>query len=110
MAPSRSKRISPMTRDRLQRDVSSVIKPPTISLVLGVVVSKDWCIRQIDINNAFLQGRLEKDVYMIQSSRFVDKDRPDYVCKLKKALYGLKKAPRAWYLELHNFFASVRFS
>ncbi|KFK26434.1 hypothetical protein AALP_AA8G247800 [Arabis alpina] len=40
---------------------------------------------------------------MTQSSGFIDKDRPDYVCKLHKAIYGLKQAPRAWYMELSNF-------
>lgn len=34
---------------------------------------------------------------------FVDRDKPDYVCKLRKALYGLKQAPRAWYMELRTF-------
>lgn len=41
---------------------------------------------------------------MIQLSGFVDVDRPSQVCKLKKAIYGLKHAPRAWYLELKNLF------
>lgn len=40
---------------------------------------------------------------MSQPLGFIDRDRPDYVCKLHKALYGLKQAPRAWYLELRTF-------
>lgn len=40
---------------------------------------------------------------MQQPPGFVDKDRPDYVCKLKKPIYGLKQAPRSWYNELKWF-------
>lgn len=46
---------------------------------------------------------------MTQPPGFVDKDRPNYVCRLRKALYGLKQAPRAWYIELRNYLISVGF-
>lgn len=88
---------------------SPVIKSTTIRIVLGIAVDRDWPIRQLDVNNAFLQGTLKEDVYMVQPPGFIDGDRPDYVCHLKKALYGLKQAPRAWYLELRNFLLSVGF-
>lgn len=66
-------------------------------------------MRQLDINNAFLQGKLDEDVYIAQPSGFVDRDKPNYVCKLRKALYGLKQAPRVWYTELRNFLISSGF-
>lgn len=73
------------------------------------IFSPVWPIRQLDVNNAFLQGTMKENVYMVQPPRFVDSDRPEYVCHLKKALYGLKQAPHAWYLELRNFLLSVGF-
>lgn len=82
---------------------SPVVKQAIVLIVLGFAVARDWNLRQLDVNNAFLQGHLIEDVYMEQPVGFVDKDKPDYVCKLRKALYGLKQAPRAWYLELRTF-------
>lgn len=72
-------------------------------------MDRDWVLRQLDINNAFLQGNLEEDVYIAQPAGFVDKEKPHYVCKLRKALYGLKQAPRAWYMELRNFLLASGF-
>lgn len=46
---------------------------------------------------------------MVQPPGFIDKDRPDHVCHLKKALYGHKQTPRAWYLELLTFLLSIGF-
>lgn len=82
---------------------SPVVKPTTIRQVLSIAVSCQWPLRQLDINNAFLQGKLEDDVFMTQPPGFQDPSNPTAVCKLHKAIYGLKQAPRAWYNELKTF-------
>ena len=81
----------------------------TIRIVLTLAVRQGWPIRQLDVNNAFLQGTLKEEVFMIQPPGFVNKNFPDHVCRLKKALYGLKQAPRAWYTELRVFLLSLGF-
>nr|GEY96084.1 hypothetical protein [Tanacetum cinerariifolium] len=50
------------------------------------------------------------EVYVSQSDGFVDLDNPNHVYKLKKALCGLKQAPRAWYDMLSSFLISQGFS
>ncbi|CAM8919891.1 unnamed protein product [Rhodiola kirilowii] len=40
---------------------------------------------------------------MAQPPGFIDHARPDHVCLLKKALFGLKQAPRAWFTKLGSF-------
>ncbi|KAJ3708372.1 hypothetical protein LUZ61_012077 [Rhynchospora tenuis] len=76
---------------------SPVIRPTTIRIVLSIAVSQKWPIRQLDINNAFLHGDLHETVYMHQPPGFSDAQFPSHVCLLKKAIYGLKQSPRAWF-------------
>lgn len=87
----------------------AVIRLITIRLVLDVAVKKNWRIHQLDINNVFLHGTLEDEVYVFQPPGFVDKDLPHYVCRLNKALYKLKQTPRAWYTELRHYLLAMDF-
>ncbi|KAG7533328.1 Reverse transcriptase RNA-dependent DNA polymerase [Arabidopsis thaliana x Arabidopsis arenosa] len=89
---------------------SPVIKSTIIWTVLEVAVKRNWSIHQVDINNAFLQGTLTEEVYVSQPPGFVDLDRLNHVCRLQKALYDLKQAPRAWYQELRNFLLKAGFT
>ena len=52
---------------------------------------------QMDVKSAFLNGMLQEEVYVEQPKGFVDPHRPDDVYKLKRVLYGLKQALKAWY-------------
>jgi hypothetical protein len=79
---------------------SHVVKIATIIIILFIVVSKNWCLRQLDVQNAFLHDVLEEDVFMKQPPGFEDPSYPQHVCKLNKALYGLKQVPMAWYSKL----------
>lgn len=88
---------------------SPVIKSTTIRLVIYIAVNRGWQIKQLNVNNAFLQGDLQKEVYKTQPPGFVDRDRPDHVCRLKKPIYGLKQAPRAWYMSLKQHLLDIGF-
>jgi hypothetical protein len=69
---------------------SPVVKAATIHIVLSIAVSRGWSLRQLDVQNAFLHGVLEEEVYMRQPPGYEDTQHPGYVCKLDKAIYGLK--------------------
>jgi histone deacetylase 1/2 len=72
-----------------------VVKADTIRLVLALSVSHGSSLRQLDIKNTFLHGVLEEEVYMKQPPSFENPHAPHHLCKLDKALYGVKQAPRA---------------
>nr|GEW90881.1 hypothetical protein [Tanacetum cinerariifolium] len=55
-------------------------------------------------------GELKEEVYVSQPEGFVDPDHPTHVYRLKKALYGLKRAPQAWYDTLSRFLLDNNFS
>ncbi|GAU16981.1 hypothetical protein TSUD_37390 [Trifolium subterraneum] len=87
-----------------------VVRPQTIKIILIIALTKGWKMHQLDVNNAFLQGPLNEDVYMAQPPGLKDSHHPTYVCKLHKAIYGLRQAPRAWHDALKTFITSHGFT
>ncbi|KAA3470479.1 Retrovirus-related Pol polyprotein from transposon TNT 1-94 [Gossypium australe] len=82
-----------------------------IRVVLALVVSMAWSLRQVDINNAFLNGDLHEEIYMVQPLGFEQQwsNRKQLESRLRKALYGLKQAPRAWFHKLKEFLVATKF-
>src|SRR5271156_2672998 len=63
----------------------------------------------MDVKSIFLNGILEEEVYIEQPEGFFNPNKRNMACRLHKALYGLKKAPRAWYERLHSYLISIVF-
>lgn len=89
---------------------SPIVKTATIRLVLAVVVSRGWSLRQLDVKNMFLHGVLEEEVFMRHPPRYEYAHAPYLVCKLDKSLYGLKQALRAWFSKLSSKLQELGFS
>lgn len=82
---------------------SHVARFETIRLILALIAHMKWKVFQFDVKSAFLNGTLEEDVYVQQPQGFVISGQEGEVYKLKKALYSLKKVPRAWYGRLNSY-------
>jgi hypothetical protein len=61
-----------------------------IRLLFAYACSKNIKVYQMDIKSTFMNGEIEEEVYIEQSEGFQLSENIDYVCKLKRALYGIK--------------------
>ncbi|KAK8636397.1 hypothetical protein V6N13_124143 [Hibiscus sabdariffa] len=66
------------------------------------ILLDDYEIWQMDVKTAFLNGKLEEDVYMTQPEGFVTPENAGKVCKLQRSIYGLKQASRSWNLRFND--------
>jgi hypothetical protein len=82
---------------------ASVAHLEAIRILLAFATSKGFKLYQLDVKIAFLNGVIQKEVYVRQPPGFENPKYPDRVYKLSKALYGLKQAPWAWYARLKPF-------
>lgn len=81
---------------------SPVVHPTTIRIIISLALSREWSIRQLDVQNVFLHDDLHETVYMKQPPEFFDPSLPNHVCILSKSLYGFKQPPRTWFQTLSS--------
>jgi hypothetical protein len=88
---------------------SPVVHPATVRLILLLALTSSWRLHQLDVNNAFLHRILYDEVYMEQPPGYTDPLFPRHVCRLKRALYSFKQAPRAWFHRFSSFLLQIGF-
>ena len=86
-----------------------VSKMTTIRTILAIAASQSWRLHQMDVKNAFLHGDLQEEIYMKLPSGMTTSS-PHDVFKLRRSLYGLKKAPRAWFEKFRSTLLSFSFT
>jgi hypothetical protein len=70
--------------------------------LLVLAAQEGWCVHHMDVKSAFLNGDLKEEVYMHQPPGFTIPDKEGKVLRLRKTLYGLRQAPRAWNAKLDS--------
>jgi hypothetical protein len=79
----------------------------SIRSAISIAVNMGWKVHQMDVKTAFMNGLIQEEVYIKKPLGFEVHGRESHVCRMKKALHGLKEDPRAWYSRidayLHQF-------
>lgn len=90
-----------------------VAKLVTVRMILALAAMNGWEIDHMDVVTAFLNPPINDDIYMLlpEGVDWLDPSKPAGItaCKLNKALYGLKEAPRLWYQHIDEFILSLGF-
>ncbi|KAL9253956.1 Retrovirus-related Pol polyprotein from transposon RE1-like protein [Drosera capensis] len=73
-----------------------VARLEAIRIFLAYAAYQGFKIYQMDVKSAFLNEKLQEEVYVEQPLVFEDYEYPNHVYRLDKTLYGLKQVPRAW--------------
>ncbi|KAL4282375.1 hypothetical protein GQ457_03G013570 [Hibiscus cannabinus] len=86
-----------------------VARLDTIKLLIAIAGQLGWNVFHLDVKSDFLNGELEEDIYVCQPEGFVVPGKEHQVYKLKRALYALKQAPRAWYYRIDSYLQKLGF-
>lgn len=86
---------------------SPVVRHGTIRYLMATAVNRGMKIFQMDAITAFLQGELTEEIYVDQPEGF--HDGTDRVCRLNRAIYGLKQAGRVWNQKLDAYMIKIGF-
>nr|GFA76800.1 ATP phosphoribosyltransferase 1, chloroplastic [Tanacetum cinerariifolium] len=76
---------------------SPVTRITSIRTILAIAALRNLEVHQMDVKTAFLNGDLEKQIYMNQPEGFIAPGLEGKVYRLVKSLYGLKQAPKQWH-------------
>ncbi|GJV53333.1 retrovirus-related pol polyprotein from transposon TNT 1-94 [Tanacetum coccineum] len=92
-----------------EESFAPVARLEAIRIFLAFAAHMNMVVYQMDVKTVFLNDNQREEVYVSQADGFEDPDNPNHVYNLKKALYRLKQAPRAWYDMLSSFLISQDF-
>jgi hypothetical protein len=88
---------------------SPVVRINAVRLLLSWAVKEDLEIHHMDVKNAFLQGELHDEIYICQPEGFEWQGSESKVCKLNKAMYGLKQGSKQWNRKIDTTLKLIKF-
>ena len=86
-----------------------VARMESVRLLLALAAQEGWRVHHMDVKSAFLNGDLKEEVYVHQPPGFTIPGQEGKVLRLRKALYGLRQAPRAWNAKLDSTLKKMGF-
>ncbi|GJV64755.1 retrovirus-related pol polyprotein from transposon TNT 1-94 [Tanacetum coccineum] len=93
-----------------EESFAPVARLEVVRTFVAYAAHMNFPIYQMDVKIEFLSGPLKEEVFVRRLDGFVDLDFPNHVYRLKKALYGPKHAPRAWYDKPSSFLIEHHFT
>lgn len=88
---------------------SPLVRFESVRSFLALAAQHNLHVHQMDVSSAFLNGKLSEKLYMTQPEGFIEKGKENFVCKLDKAIYGFKQAPKCWNSSLDAYLKSLKF-
>lgn len=79
-----------------------VARIEAVRLLLALGAQEGWEVLHMDVKTTFLNGDLQKEMFVQQAPSFAQPGQEHKVLKLHKALYGLHQPPRAWNQKLDD--------
>jgi hypothetical protein len=68
-----------------------------VKMLLSFAINNGFYVSALDVENTYLNAKVDKEIYMTQPEGAIDQKQPAQVCKLEKSLYGLKQAGKLWH-------------
>jgi len=96
----------PKSKKAMEEEMYMIEKNKTWELV---DITRDRKVHQMDVKSTFLNEFLEEEIFVEQPKGFIVEGKEDKVCKLSKAIYGLKDVPRTWYNRIDDYLITLVF-
>ena len=76
---------------------SPIIQFKSVCLILAMAALEGWVLTGLNIQNTYLYGKLDKEIYMEQPEGFIVPGKENMVFHLRRAIYRLKQARLVWW-------------
>ena len=87
-----------LNKYELSETYAPVSRPPLVRTIFAIINKYDLEVCQLDVKTPFLKGAIDEEIYMHipDGTRHNENERKNKVCKVEKALYGLRMSPKRW--------------